>query len=401
MNKASTPKLRIYLLGQFRVERKNGNEWQTVDNRTWHRRRARSLLGCLLSSTGRRLGREQLMELLWPDLDIEIAANRLNGAVHELRQILEPDLSRPAASQLLRLENDILELANSNHIWVDAEAFENLLKAANSATELSQAEHLLEEALSLYGGSYLLEELYSEWATQRRDALQRSWIGLLLKLAEMRADRGAFVNAIEILDRLCAAEPTNETALQRLMIILTQLDRRGEALQAYRQYAMMQRRDYENEPLPETQVLYESLLQGFSPDIYKIKSQILTSKESTNNIASIFPYTAHSQELLFSRPTFQSSRQNQSPLVGRNHESEIMRQVLLSIEDMDKTSTRPSEKETATADVSRPTAFQTTKTSFRSRTPHFLLLQGEPGIGKTRLAEELSLDAYTHGWAVA
>ena len=87
-----SPTLRIYLLGQFRVERKNGNEWSMIDSRILHRRRARALLGCLLSSPGRRLSREQVMESLWPDLDIDIAANRLNGAVHELRQILEPEI---------------------------------------------------------------------------------------------------------------------------------------------------------------------------------------------------------------------------------------------------------------------------------------------------------------------
>ena len=88
--------LRVYLLGQFRVERRHGDEWQAVANRKWQRRRARALLGCLLSSSARRMGREQVMEALWPDLDIGTAANRLNGAVHELRQILEPELESMA-----------------------------------------------------------------------------------------------------------------------------------------------------------------------------------------------------------------------------------------------------------------------------------------------------------------
>src|SRR5260370_91492 len=118
------PVLRIYLLGQLRIERRNDNEWEIVTNRTWHRRRARALLGCLLSSSGRRAGREQIMEALWPDLDIETAANRLNGAVHEVRQVLEPEITRPAASRMLRLERDILLLSDPSRIWVDAGAFE-------------------------------------------------------------------------------------------------------------------------------------------------------------------------------------------------------------------------------------------------------------------------------------
>src|SRR5258708_22090333 len=107
------PALRIYLLGQFRIERRNGNEWQTVTDRIWQRRRARVLLGCLLSNPGRRLGREQAMEALWPDLDIETAANRLNGSVHEWRQVLEQENERPAASRMLRLDRDILVLAGA------------------------------------------------------------------------------------------------------------------------------------------------------------------------------------------------------------------------------------------------------------------------------------------------
>src|SRR5437870_3774736 len=64
----NTQVLRIYVLGQFRVDRLHSNEWGPVVNRTWHRRRARALLGCLLSNPGRRLGREQVMESMWPDL---------------------------------------------------------------------------------------------------------------------------------------------------------------------------------------------------------------------------------------------------------------------------------------------------------------------------------------------
>ncbi|MBE3561855.1 MAG: tetratricopeptide repeat protein, partial [Ktedonobacteraceae bacterium] len=45
--------------------------------------------------------------------------------------------------------------------------------------------------------------------------------------------------------------------------------------------------------------------------------------------------------------------------------------------------------------------FSPTTTATRANRTAFLLLTGEPGIGKTRLAEELSLEAYARGWAVA
>lgn len=394
------PTLRVYLLGQFRIERQVDGEWRSLDSRTWHRRRARALLGCLLSSGGRRLGREQVMELLWPDLDIDLAANRLNGAVHELRHILEPDIARPAASRLLRLERDILELADSTQIWVDAEAFENLLKAADATSDIKQMERLLEEAAALYRGNYLLEELYSEWATPRRDALQRAWVGLLLKLAEVRVAQEAYVSAIETLDRLRTADPTNETVLQRLMILLTQRDRRGEALQIYRQHVAMLERDYEGEPLPETVALYDMLCKGHVPTLPTDTSRLVQHKEQEPEppvVQSGPPQPISQPQLLFTRPTFQRGRHNQSPLIGRDWELETLRHIMLALEG-----TPPEVETSGDRDThSGPSRHsQSPSTSLRSAYTHFLLLKGEAGIGKTRLAEELSLEAYSRGWTV-
>ncbi|HEY0754600.1 MAG TPA: DUF6788 family protein [Ktedonobacteraceae bacterium] len=405
----SQPLVRVYLLGHFRVERKEKEEWQTVANRTWQRRRARALLGCLLSQTGRRMGREQVMEALWPELDIETAANRLNGAVHELRQILEPEIERPAASKLLRLERDILMLADATQIWVDAEAFETLLNRVNLTRDQAQIEQMLEEAWELYEGDYLLEELYSEWASARRESLRRGWMGLLLNLARLRAERGALTSAIEPLDRLLTADPTHETAVRRLMVLLTQLDRRGEAIRAYQRLTTILKRDYESEPLSETMELYKALrqgqLQGLLPLNDSITGGISTRQPVRHNqekTTHLLPHTlihnsgktaspAHSleQDLTSAqqlpRPVSPPGRHNLSPLIGRERELETTRELLLAINDL---SPRDERK-------------KTNPPEHRPKLAHCVMIMGETGIGKTRMAEELSQQAHALGWRVA
>lgn len=395
------PLVRVYLLGQFRVERKEGQEWQIVASRTWQRRRARALLGCLLSQTGRRMGREQVMEALWPDLDIETAANRLNGAVHELRQILEPEIERPAASKLLRLERDILTLADASHIWVDAEAFETLLNRVNITKDLTRVEGMLEEAWTLYEGDYLLEELYSEWAAARRESLRRGWMGLLLNLAELRAERGALTSAIEPLDRLLTADPTHETAVRRLMVLLTQLDRRGEAIRAYQRLATILKRDYESDPLPETVELYTALRQGqiqVSRPLGDslpgtIGNRIRTGGLSHTSDQTNTPDTSPDQDIaaatVSSQPLPRSplppGRHNLSPLVGRESELEVMHEILLTVNELSPQANSEHKK----------------TGSPEHRLAHFVMLMGETGIGKTRLAEEISQNAHALGWRVA
>ncbi len=398
------PALRIYLLGQFRIERSQGHKWQTIASRMWQRRRARALLGCLLSNAGRRLGREQTMEALWPDLDIETAANRLNGAVHEARQILEPEIARPAASKMLRLERDVLQLANADQIWVDADIFESLLNKANGTSDPAQAEQILEEAARLYGGDYLLEELYSEWAATRRESLRRGWIGLLLKLAELRASRGALASAIEPLDRLLATDPTHETAVRRLMLLLTQLDRRGEALRVYHRLANILQRDYESDPLPETYELYEALRQGHMPSSLLVASQPASGPATTTtgegqSVPPSPPEPEIHQHSIqsFPRPVLQFGRHNQSPLVGRDRELTIMRQHLFATEDASLEDAQNGKSDEFVQPVKRSTG----EVQRKQKNSHFLLLMGESGIGKTRLAEELSQEANARGWSVA
>ncbi|HEY6540407.1 MAG TPA: AAA family ATPase, partial [Ktedonobacteraceae bacterium] len=408
----ANPVLRIYLLGQLRIERRDGSEWETVTSRTWHRRRARALLGCLLSASGRRSGREQIMEALWPDLDIETAANRLNGAVHEVRQVLEPHITRPAASRMLRLERDILALADANSIWVDADEFESLLNKANTATEAEQVEQLLEEASTLYAGDYLIEELYSEWATRRREALRRGWMGLLLKLAELRVARGALTSAIEPLDRLLGTDPTHETAVRRLMVILTQLDRRGEALRVYRHLEETLEREYESDPLPETRELYEGLRRG-TFQVPRSPETPFTPIE-TPSLASTTaqPIVAHSQAAqitpkpaytFFQRPALQLGRHNQSKLIGREGELATMQHFLLALEKIELEQAQ-EDQEVAPVKPRMESVKETTAQVGRQRRAqkltHFLVLMGESGIGKTRLAEEISYEANMRNWSV-
>ena len=202
--------VRIYTLGQFRLERRHGrnnSEWQTVTDSTWQQQRVRSLLACLSSSAGRKLGREQIMELLWPDLDFDNAAGRLDRSVYTLRQLFEPSRPKPATSPLLLTEREIIVLAEHPLVWIDADVFEKLLVEARETSDPGRKEELLEEAARLYGGNFLPEFSKQEWSRSRRESLRRSWIGLLLELSDLRSKRSDLQGAVAVLDKLLTGMP--------------------------------------------------------------------------------------------------------------------------------------------------------------------------------------------------
>ena len=378
----ASPLLKVFLLGRFRLERQSEQGWQADTAPGWQHRSIRVLLAYLLTSPGRRRGRDQVMDALWPNLDIENAANRLNGTVHQLRQLLEPDLSRPANSRLLRVEPDILLLADASDIWVDVDALVLLNTRAFATSDLAQAEQLQEEAARLYGGEFLQGERSSEWVLAQREVYQRIWIGLLLELADHRIARNELSSALEALYPVLASDPTNEATVRRLMLALTLLQRRDEALQIYQRLVTLLQVHYGAEPLSETTGIFEAVCTGDVLDVLKHMPFSSSSIQPVEeNIAS-----GGSPEIP-SQTQGQIGRSHQSPFVGRTEELSIMRNVLHTVE-------RVSEHTNLTA-----TTIPSLPFGIANNSP-FLLLRGETGIGKTRLAEELSREALQRGWSV-
>src|SRR5229473_2004551 len=96
------PGVRIFTLGRFEITRRvSSNRWLRVPSTEWRTARARRLLALLLSSAARRAQREQVMDALWPDLDIANASDHLDRGAHELRRVLEPQRGAYTQAHLL------------------------------------------------------------------------------------------------------------------------------------------------------------------------------------------------------------------------------------------------------------------------------------------------------------
>src|SRR5918996_1135214 len=77
--------VRVLLLGGF---------WVSVGSRTieqdqWRLRKAASLVKHLAIAPGHRIHREQVMNLLWPDLGRKAASNNLRRVLHAARKVLD------------------------------------------------------------------------------------------------------------------------------------------------------------------------------------------------------------------------------------------------------------------------------------------------------------------------
>ena len=208
----------------------------------WRRNRARALVKLLALAPEHRLHREQLMDALWPDLDVEAEAANLRKAIHFARQALGPD------NILVRGGVVALDAAS---LWVDVDAFESAARSGDATA-----------ALELYRGELLPEDRFEPWTDDARERLRSTWHRLLIDAAEEAERRSDFEAAGTLLERLATSDPLNEDGALALMRVHALRGARHLALRRYRQIEDSLRDELGVEPGEPVRRLYEAILAG-------------------------------------------------------------------------------------------------------------------------------------------
>ena len=244
--------MRIKLLEGFGVSIGS----RTIGEGVWRLRKAAALVKLLALTPGHRLHREQVMDVLWPDLSPKAASNNLRGALHVARRVLDPDPS--TASLYLSLHGDQVALCPGGQLWVDVEAFEEAASAARSSKDPAAYRTVIE----LYSGELLPVDRYEEWVHSRREELRRLCLTLLVELADLYEERGEHEPAVEALVRVVGEEPTLEEAHAGLMRLYALSGRQGEALIQYGRLRRILSSQLGVEPSPATRRLRDEIAAG-------------------------------------------------------------------------------------------------------------------------------------------
>jgi predicted ATPase/DNA-binding SARP family transcriptional activator len=322
--------LAFYFLGSPRLER-NG---QIV---AFDTRKALALLAYLAIS-GQAHSRDALAGLLWPDYDQAHA----RGALRRTLSTLQKALNAP----LLAVSRERIGLNPHQAFWCDALEFRRRL--AESAAHQHAARlcdfcrENLDQALRLYQGDFLAgfalrdSPTFDDWQYLESESFRRALASALEKLTIQARSAGEYEPAIGYAHRWLALDPLREEAHRALMQSFALSGQRNAALRQYRECARILDQELGVSPLEETTRLYQAILENRLP----------TPAQAHAEIAE----TALPGDSALPGPSFPA----QPPLVGRAQQW----QALLE-------------------------AYQASHAN-----GGLLLLQGEAGIGKTRLAED-------------
>jgi DNA-binding SARP family transcriptional activator len=220
VRRASTqPGLRVHALGTLRVER--GDERiQRWGGEKAGTRQAQALFAFLFDRGERGVAKDEALELIWPDTDLERGDLAFHRTLGGLRHTLDP--AGRSGRQVIRFYNDRYRLDPAVIDWSDVAAFLARLDEARATSDRAEALRLLEAARALYRGEYLDDcPFYGDSAhvEDRRAALRGRCVDLLLALGEgyeASADRvsaaAAYRDALAMTDEC----PPAQAGLNRL-----------------------------------------------------------------------------------------------------------------------------------------------------------------------------------------
>jgi DNA-binding SARP family transcriptional activator len=208
-------------------------------------RRTLSLLTYLVLHRTSAVERDFLSYLLWPDEEESVAHTKLRSSLFALARVLPP---RPDG--WIEARKDMLAWRKDAEIEVDVERFEAL--ARDPAT--------LQRAVELYRGD-LAPALYDEWLDEPRERLRTLYLTSLYRLAGAARRRRDFPLAIASARRILAIDPWREDIVRRLMAFYYESGDRAGALAEYRSFTERLRTEMSVAPMPETQMLMESIVR--------------------------------------------------------------------------------------------------------------------------------------------
>ena len=251
------PDVRAYCLGRFEV-------WvgQTLVA-DWAGLKCRTLLKLLLAAHPAAVPAPRLMDALWPGVEEELARQRLHTAISDLRRTLRA--AAPERASLVVSQGGAYGLDPQAAVWIDVQEFDRAWRTAQQYAQVGrqdEAEETLRQAVALYRGEYLEEDVYEDWPTEQRERLKSAYLTLLTRLCQWAFAAQDYEGCLSWGRLTLECDPCREDAHRLLMRCYSRLGQRATALRQYRQCVDALRRGLDALPEPETEELHRRLQQG-------------------------------------------------------------------------------------------------------------------------------------------
>jgi DNA-binding SARP family transcriptional activator len=312
----------------------------------------RRVLASLLIRANHAVSVERLVDELWGDEPPDDPLAALHAYISRLRRALDPDRRRGGNDgMLVRAPPGYRLQVDEDHI--DACRFERLADEGRRAREDGDSEsaaRLLESALALWRGDAFSDLAGYSVARTEATRLEQIRLRAIEDLFDALLALGRHDSVASEAVTVLADHPYLERVRGQLMLALYRCDRQADSLRAYRE---------------GREILLEQLGIDPSPALQQLEDDILLQKPHLDWRPP--PELSQSTRLMGGLGSTMPRRQRRSEFVGRDKELGVLVESWRRAVDGER---------------------------------QLVVVTGEPGIGKTRLASELATMARREGGTV-
>ena len=260
----------------------------------------------VLAVERRPYARDELAALLWPESDDQSARNALRRTLSVLRSAIH--------DRWLRVDRATVALADhGDGVWLDLAALEEAAESGDPSGLAPAA--ALARGPFLAGFSLRDSPDFDDWRATRAVTVERRIVDVLERLVSAAESSGDPSAAIGAATRLVELDPLDEPARRRLMAALARGGDRVAAIRQYRATVAMLERELGVAPLAETTELYEAIRDerfGPTPTAPTVAAPADGGAETASGVPVRLPLTGRRRELASLRAALQSVTVNGS-----------------------------------------------------------------------------------------
>jgi ATP/maltotriose-dependent transcriptional regulator MalT/DNA-binding SARP family transcriptional activator len=212
-------KVKVYTMGRFGIVR----DGKPVNLSGKVPKMPILMFKTLVAMGGRNVSEGEIMDILWPNADGDLAYRSFNTTLHRLRKLLGYD-------EAVQMREGGLTI-DPRTCWVDIWAFERI---AGESEELSTVA-LAEKAVGMYGGAFLPGEKGAYWSLSIRERLRNKYLLLVERIGDYYEKEGKWKQAAENFRKGLEVDDLAEIFYQRLMICYGKLGQKAEAVTVFNQ----------------------------------------------------------------------------------------------------------------------------------------------------------------------
>jgi predicted ATPase/DNA-binding SARP family transcriptional activator len=211
---------------------------------------------------GRRVSRDSLLALLWPELE----PSRGRAVLRRNLSLLKSALG----GEWLVIDRQTVGTDPQADFWLDVEQFTRRVNTWQSHGHPQEQVcprclEALSQAVALYQGNFLegfsLRDSveFDDWQFFQAEELRRQLAQVLERLVRGHSARGDYEAALSYARRWLAVDPLHEPAHRELMRLYAQTGQRSAALRQYQECSRILEEELGLAPAEETTALYESI----------------------------------------------------------------------------------------------------------------------------------------------